>query len=277
MPRAWLAALLCARLLWPAEARADEESKKTCAAAFTAAQRLMRGGSLLEARKKLVLCGGPQCPAVMQADCQQWLASVESSIPTVVFQVTAGGGEPPQEVRLALDGGDAVALDGRALSLDPGPHSVTVTANGFRPVTRQFVVSEGERLRREVVVLEPLPAPPPIEAVAKPVPLVAPPETKRRLTLPIIAALSGTALASIGAVYFGVNARRDDRDLDSCYGQCSQQQVDHVRNQYLWTNISIGVAAAGLATAVVLWIVQRRPPPAVPSSAGGFGVQLGTF
>jgi hypothetical protein len=277
MRRALLASLLCARLLWPAEARADEESKKTCAAAFTSAQRLMRSGSLLEARKKLVLCGGPQCPAVMQPDCQQWLASVENSIPTVVFQVSASTGVPPQEVRLALDGGDAVALDGRALSLDPGPHSATFTADGFRPVTKPFALSEGTKLQREMVSMEALPPAPRIEIVPKPAPPLAPPESKSRLTLPIIFALSGTVLASAGAVYFGVNARRDDRDLESCYGNCTQPQVDRVQREYLWTNISIGVAAAGLATAVVLWLVQRRSTPPSTNSASGVGVQLGTF
>lgn len=276
MRRALLATLLCARLLWPAEARGDEEAKKTCAAAFTAAQRLMRSGSLLEARKKLVLCGGPQCPAVMQSDCQQWLASVENSIPTVVFQVSASTGVLPQEVRVALDDGEAVALDGRALSLDPGPHSATFTADGFRPVSKPFVLNEGSKLQRETVSMEPLPPAPRIEIVPQPAPPTTPPESKGRLTLPIILALSGTALASAGAVYFGVNARRDDRDLDPCDRHCPQSQVDHVRREYLWTNISIGVAAAGLATAVVLWLVQRRSPPP-PTSSGGVGVPLGTF
>jgi hypothetical protein len=276
MGRALLASLLCARLLWPTAARGDEEAKKACAAAFSAGQRLMRSGSLLEARKTLVLCGGPQCPAVMQADCQQWLSSVENSIPTVVFQVAAETGAVPQEIGLSLDGGDPFAHDGRAVSLDPGPHSVTFVADGFAPVTKQFVLSEGEKLRREAVSLQPLPAPR-VDVVPKPLPPATPPESRLGLTLPIVVALSGAALASVGAVYFGVNARKDDRGLDSCYGQCPQQQVDHVRNQYLWTNISIGVAAAGLATAVVLWIVHKRPATSSAGQVGWVGVPLGRF
>ena len=274
MRRTLLASLLCARLLWPAGARGDEESKKTCAAAFTAAQRLMRGGSLLEARKKLVLCGGPQCPALMQPDCQQWLANVETSIPTVVFQVSP---QAPQDVSLSLDGGESFELDGRALSVDPGTHNVTFMAKGFRPVSKQFVISEGVKLQRETVVLQPLPAPPSIESAPKPMPVFAPPEKKSSLTVPIIVVLSSTALASIGAVYFGVKARSDDRGLQSCYGECSRQQVDHVRNEYLWANISMGVAAAGLATAVVLWLVHRNSSPSSTGSLGKVGVQLGTF
>jgi hypothetical protein len=272
MRRALMASLLCARLLWPAGARGDEESKKTCAAAFTAAQRLMRSGSLHEARKKLVLCGGPQCPALMRPDCQQWLANVEASIPTVVFQVYP---QPLEDLSLSLDGGDSFALDGRAISVDPGNHNVTFMAKGFLPVTKQLVILEGEKLQRETVVLEP--APPSIEIAPKARPALVPPEKKSSLTWPLVVTLSGTALAGIGAVYFGVNARSDDRALQSCYGECSQQKVDHVRNEYLWANISMGVAAAGLATAVVLWLVHRHSSSSTTESLGRTGIQLGTF
>jgi hypothetical protein len=276
MRRAVVASILCARLLWPAAARGDEDIKKTCAAAFSTAQRLMRSGSLLEARKKLVLCGSPQCPAVMRPDCQQWLTSVETSIPTVVFQVSAETRAAPQEVWLTLDDGEPFALDGRAVSLDPGTHTITFAANGFRSVTRQFVVTEGERLRREIATLEPLPPPPRVEEPRLTL-LPAMPMAKKRSPVPTIIALSGTALATVGAITFGVKARNDENGLESCFGSCSQGAVDHVRKEYLLTNVFIGVAVVGLATSVVLWLMYKRQPRASSITVGRPGLQLATF
>ena len=42
-------------------------------------------------------------------------------------------------------------LEGTALSLDPGPHNLTFEAPGQPTVTKQIVVREGEKDRREMV------------------------------------------------------------------------------------------------------------------------------
>ena len=259
----WIASALCLCLVWTPAGRAADESKKTCAAAFADAQRLMRKGSLLEAEKKLVLCGGPQCPAAMHPDCQQWLASVQASIPTIVFQVSSASGLSPKNFLLALDGGDPIELDGRAVSIDPGPHEVTVESSGYETMTKRFVVSEGEKLRREVVTLAPLMVVRPNDHRVPPAQdnPVATPNVEvhtSRLTLPVLIASSGAALAGIGAVYFGLKARADDRQLGNCTPDCTWEAVDQVKREYLWTNLSIGLAAAGITTAAVLFVVGGR-------------------
>jgi len=263
--------------------RADEESKRTCAAAFANAQRLMRTGNLIEARKKLMLCGGPQCPAVMNSDCQQWLSSVEASMPTVVFQVSSAAGPPPKDVLLSVDGGDSVPLDGRAVGVDPGAHDVTAEAGGYHTTTKRFVVSEGEKLRREVVILAPLSVVRPNPSRTNPT--QTPPENAlnveahtTRFTLPVVIVSSGTVLAGISAVYFGLEARADDRRLGNCTPDCTREAVDHTKREYLWTNLSIGIAAAGITTAAVLFFIHghstARPTPTALSigvGPAGFG------
>jgi hypothetical protein len=271
-----LTCVVCAWLLGTPRARADEESKRTCASAFANAQRLMRAGSLLEAKKKLVICGGPQCPVAMHPDCQQWLASVEASIPTVVFQVALAPGQSAGTVQLSVDGGDPVPLDGRAVSIDPGTHDVTFVASGFRPTTKHFVVSEGEKLRREVVTLAPSLEVRRNDERAGPIALApAQPQAGEgrasRVTAPVIIAGSGAVLAGIGALYFGVKARSDDRQLSNCTPDCPRGQVDDVRRGYLLTNLSIGVAAVGLTTAIVLYLLQGRSVKRPMSSALGIG------
>lgn len=256
----------------PVSARGQEDAKRTCATAFTSAQRLMRSGDLLEARKKLVLCGGPECPEIMHADCQQWLSNVEASLPTVVFQVVSSAGTAPEGVRMSLDGAEPMVLDGRALPMNPGEHELVFEASGFRTSGRRLVVSEGEKLRREVVPLEPTPTPKvSAELPAKRLSTSgqpSKPSASRRLTVPVIVAASGAALAGVGAIYFGLKARSDERDLDRCRPSCTRDTVDHVKSEYLWANLSIGLAAAGITTATVLFLTSGKSPAPAATTVG---------
>jgi hypothetical protein len=253
-------------------ARAQDDAKRACAAAFSSAQRLMRSGDLLEAKKKLVFCGGPDCPSVMHADCQQWLSNVEASMPTVVFQVSSATGAQPEAVRMSLDGAEAVVLDGRALSVNPGEHEAVFEASGFRTSSRRLVVSEGEKLRREVVVLEPTPVPKvSVELPAKRLATTSQPAkapASRRLTVPVIVAASGAALAGAGAIYFGLKARSDDRDLDHCSPDCTRDNVDHVKRQYVFANLSIGLAVAGVTTAALLYVYSGKSSTSPTATVG---------
>jgi len=286
-----LTVALCVSLAAPTTGHAGEDSKRMCASAFASGQRLMKAGNLIEARAKLIQCGGLECPAAMHPDCEQWLSSVEASIATIVFEVSSTEGQPAINARIAVDGGDSMTLDGRAVSFNPGPHDITFEAAGLLPTTKHIEVSEGEKLRRETVRLAPLlvakkrnrPAIPPTSA-----PTVDA-ETQShatRFTAPVILAASGAALAGASAIYFGLKARSDDRNLDGCApsSSCSREATDQVRREYLWTNISIGLAAASATTAIVLFLIRDRstasPTTRLSISLGpdGFGpVATGTF
>jgi hypothetical protein len=266
-----IAAWVMAGLLGSRPAWADDQSKKTCASAFTSAQRLMRSGQLLEARKMLVVCGGPQCPTVMHPDCNRWLAAVETSTPTVVFQVSAAKGAPPPDVQVVVDDGESMPFDGRALSMDPGTHEVSFVAEGFAPEHRRVVVSEGEKLHRETVEL--------VRVPDRPAPKqdVLPPAAERsahrsRITAPVVLASTAGVAAGVAAVILGVKARGDDRGLGQCSPNCTRERADQVRSEYLWTNVSIGVAVAGVATAAGLFLLRGDGAP--PTSSVAFGVDV---
>jgi hypothetical protein len=261
---AGLPAVLCVLLAWTPAGHANEDSKKVCASAFASAQRLMRSGNLIEAKTKLIQCGGLECPVAMNPDCQQWLSSVEASIATIVFEVFSADGQPASEVTMAVDGGDPIVLDGRAVSVNPGPHDITFEAAAAAPTKKHVVVSEGEKLRRETVRLDPLPA---SRLRSTPVgPGIGQsqsensPSRATRLTTPVVIAASGAALAGASALYFGLKARSDDRNLDGCApaSSCSREATDQVRREYLWTNLSIGLAAASATTAIVLFLIHDR-------------------
>lgn len=265
--------LICALAVCAAgQARAQDDAKRLCASAFTSAQRLMRSGNLIEARKKLVFCGGAECPEIMHADCQQWLSSVEASMPTVVFQVSSVTGSPPETVRMSLDGAETIVLDGRALPVNPGEHEMVFEASGFRTTSRHIVVSEGEKLRREVVLLDPTPPPRvTVQLPAKRLLATSQPDkttTARRLTVPTLIAASGAAVAGAGAIYFGLKARSDERDLDRCRPGCQHDEVDHVRQKYVWANVSIGLAVTGVATAALLYVYSGKAAPSPTTTVG---------
>ena len=288
---AGLTAALCSLFAWAPASHANEDSKKLCASAFTSAQRLMRAGSLIEAKTKLIQCGGLECPAAMNPDCQQWLSSVEASIATIVFEVFSADGQPVSEVSMAVDGGDPIALDGHAVSFNPGPHDITFEGAGLSSTKKHVVVSEGEKLRRETVRLDHLPVARRPSTPASPtsvVPMVGGDAQSRatRLTTPVIIAASGVALASASAIYFGLKARSDDRNLDGCApaSSCSREATDQVQREYLWTNISIGLAAASATTEIVLFLIHdgstTSPTTSLSIRLGpdGFGpVATGTF
>jgi hypothetical protein len=233
----------------------------------------MRSGDLIEARKKLVFCGGAECPEVMHADCQQWLASVEASMPTVVFQISSATGATPEGARMSLDGAEAIPLDGRALPVNPGEHEAVFEASGFRTSSRRLVISEGEKLRREMVVLDPLPVPKvttelPAKRLQKANEPTKAQPASRRLTVPVIVAASAAALAGAGALYFGLAARSDDRDLDKCTPSCTRDQVDHVKREYVLTNLSIGLAVAGVTTATLLYLYSGKSTSPTTTTVG---------
>jgi hypothetical protein len=286
----WTVAL-CVLLASPTAVHAGDDAKKMCASAFASAQRLMKAGNLIEAKTKLIQCGGLECPAAMHPDCEQWLSSVEASIATIVFEVSSAEGRPANDVRITVDGGDTITLDGRAVSFNPGPHDVAFEAAGLSRATKHLVVSEGEKLRRENVRLAPLlvtrPSMPPAQP-ARVTPTVTGDTRSRasRLTTPVIVAASVTALAGASAIYFGLKARSDDRNLDGCApsSSCSRQATDQVRREYLWTNVSIGLAAASATTAIVFFLIHDGSTPApttrlsIHLGPDGFGpVATGTF
>jgi hypothetical protein len=138
--------------------------KDVCIDANEAAQPLVKAGKLIDARQKLLVCIAASCPGPIREDCTQRLADVQAKIPTIVFVVTDDANHDLSAVRVTIDGRPLVErLDGTAVAVDPGEHRFMFEAAGLAPEARTLVVHEGDRDRREQVVLVPAatPAPPP--------------------------------------------------------------------------------------------------------------------
>ncbi|WP_437932449.1 hypothetical protein WMF37_25380 [Sorangium sp. So ce291] len=152
------------------DARA-QPSKRACAAAYERAQGLRRDGKLIAAREALIACSQPTCPAAAVADCGPWLAEVEKSLPSVVIAARDAGGRERLDVRVLVDGRLlAAALDGKALPVDPGPHTFRYEPAGGPAVEERVLIREGEKNRAITVIL----GAPPAGAPSSPRPMVAP-------------------------------------------------------------------------------------------------------
>ncbi len=150
--RALGTALGVAILLAVAPASADPTD--ACFSAHENGQVVRRAGKLVQARQQFIQCSQTTCPAMNQADCVERVNDIDRVLPTLIVEVKDEAGADVARFTLQLDGvtvpADAAA---RPIPLDPGAHTAVLEGAGFPRVTREIVLREGDRNRRERVVL----------------------------------------------------------------------------------------------------------------------------
>ncbi len=246
-----------------------EVTKDQCVDANTRAQSLRREGKFGAARDQLALCMNARCPEVVRDDCTQRFDELERAQPTLVFDVKDSAGEDVLLVHVSIDGLPInEPLDGRALVVDPGEHAFTFDAPGGPPTIRRFVLKEGEKARRErIVVAAAAPRTWPSQA-ATPKPPAAPggpsPGPTQRTT-GLILGVAGLAGVGVGAVFGALtiddssNARSECRSSASCSNH-EQAVVDHDRAVTAGTISTVGFLAGGalLVSGIVVWLTSPR-------------------
>lgn len=147
-------------------ARAQDESLSKCIAENDQGLDLRKHGRLLEARKALALCAAPSCGADISEACQRGIAEINAILPSVIFVPRNGAGEDVAGVKLSVDGVPySERLDGSAVVVDPGEHEFRFEVVGQQPVSKRFVLRDGELNRREEILIGP---PPPSPRPARP-------------------------------------------------------------------------------------------------------------
>jgi hypothetical protein len=152
-------AVLALTALGGAAAAADP-IKERCVDSNTRAQSLRRQGRFVQARDALRTCGDAACPSLVRDDCAERLDALNRAQPTMILDVKDSDGNDLASVKVTVDGRVvADPLGGTPVSIDPGEHSFLVESPGHSPLTRTFVLKEGEKDRRERILLAPIPAP----------------------------------------------------------------------------------------------------------------------
>jgi hypothetical protein len=283
---------LCAVLACAGTASAKGPSKAECIRANESAQDLQGQGKLREARTQLAACVAATCPGAVRQDCAQRLSDVESKIPTLVLEVKTASGDDATGVRVLEDGAViAEKLGGTALELDPGEHRLTFEADGQPSVTKTFALHEGEKGRRERVIL----------ASSTPVPLAGEPaaastqkadsEMQRspyadhpdegstgtgQRTAGLVFLGGGVVAVGIGTAFALSSKSTYDHALSSeCNNDanhCSPQGAtdgDTAHSQATFSTIAFIAGGALLATGALLYFTAPRAPVSVEATAGG--------
>ncbi len=261
-----LAAYLAAAAILAA-ARADAVGQTStgpqCASSYEQAQIDRKAGRLRAARDNLLSCSGITCPIWMQKDCQVWLDEVERATPTVVLSAMIEG-EDKTQVRVDLDGKPWLeALSTRAQPLEIGEHVVTFRAQGYPPIEKRIVLSEGDKLKRVRAEFAHPKSPLPLSSASVG---AGTPSEEARPVPPGVWALGGAAVVSLGvSIALGVSANDEKSRLENtCAPNCSDADVDGLSNRYTMTNLALGVGIAAAAGAAVWYLVRPPKSPSPP-------------
>jgi hypothetical protein len=271
---------LVAAVFTTAASPAAEPSKVDCLTASEAWLKLRSEGKLRDARTQLLVCAAASCPADVRDECSSHIAAVNAAIPSIVFMAKDAAGSDVAAVTVTMDGQWlASKLDGSAIAIDPGEHTFTFETAGQAPFARKFVIHEGEKDRRETIVVGAAAGP----AIARSA--AAPTSTRAENPVPlrhsasdglgggrtVALALGGAGLAGLVAgSAFGLDASSKwSRAQRTCGGGCSpdspaQQEKHDAQDAATAATIAFAGAGAALAAGVVLWLTA-------PASSGAVG------
>lgn len=176
----------------------------------------------------------------------------------------------PPGLKVAVDG---VVQTGTEVSIPPGKHALTVSAEGFVDSSQEIEVSFGEE--REVnVTLTPLP-PPPVATTPPPAapqppatpPAPPPPPVTAEARSPIPAYVT-LGLAGVGAVFgtvFGIQALTAKSDYEE---NPTVDNADAVDRNALISDMSFAVALTFGVTGAVLLLSNDTPADAKAAAPG---------
>jgi hypothetical protein len=243
-------------LLVDAPARADATAG--CIAANDSAIQLRTSHKLSEARAQFLRCAEAICPAELREACVRSVAEVNASIPTIVFVVKDAAGTEIGAVKIAMDGLPWVdRLDGSATAVDPGDHSFTFEIDGKVRAERRLMVHQGEKDRRESVVVG-IPVPPtPTEPST---PVAAPPARAPAQEAPLginkalglVVGGAGVAGIAVGSVFGLMASSKWSQAKSDCAHGClagSSARSEHDDASTDGTTSTIAFVAGGAALA----------------------------
>jgi hypothetical protein len=261
----------------PAEAQqpSARDKKRACVESYEQAQQLRNVGKLTESRERLLVCSSDECPTAVRGDCANWLAEVESNLPSVVIEARLPMGRETADVNVWVDGQVfARGLDGRALTVDPGVHTFRFESASAGKSEQQVIIRQGEKNRKIVVQFgsgSPGPAPAEITP-STPLPKTETPKASSGGSalypvLPLV--LVGVGVAGVGTFAgFALSGKQLERDLrDKCAPSCSESQVNGVKQRYLYADVAMTVGVASLLGGALTYFLLKDDRPSSSSGA----------
>jgi hypothetical protein len=245
------------------------DTTEACLADHEASQRARDEGQLLRARETLQRCAVDTCPQLVRRDCLNWLADVDSALPSIAVSVIVAGKRKDPDAFWIDDEAIEIADLGTAIELDPGVHRFRARARiGDEDVEREVELVIQPSVRRQAVRIELE-----VERVEDPAGVGAgtagPPgaaDTRIRVepkTLRVAGWATLGAGVGLGAVALGTGIsglRARSSALGECAPFCSSQRAGSIRARILVADIAGPLAGALLVTSVVLLALGFRKP-----------------
>ena len=179
-------------------------------------------------------------------------------------------------------------LDGAALAVDPGAHEFVFQTPGGEPLTKTFVIREGEKDRHEVVVLGPAPA---VSTTEPAVGAGGPPGVEGRSrwsgqkTLALVVGGAGVVGLGVGGAFGLAASSQWSQAKQECGGGCTgntgaQSERSKALDSATASTIAFAAGGAALVGAAVLWFTAPGPyvqlAPVVSTRAAGVAA-VGAF
>jgi hypothetical protein len=224
---------------------ATADATHTCVEAANEGQSLRDTGKLSAARDAFVQCSAAACPVLVRESCERWGLEIEPRLPTIVLGARDEAGSDLSEVRVSIDGKPLTGrLDGRSITVDPGPHELVFEAEGFEPVRQFLVAREGERVRGVVAVIQ------------RRTP-VAESQTAGGNRTPLVLGGGVALLGLAGFTTFGLWGKREhDRLADTCAPSrtCARGDVRGVEMKFIVADASllVGIVGVGVLAAYLI-------------------------
>ena len=245
-----------------------------CIGAHHDAQELRKAGKLVEAGKKLAICASASCPGVIVSDCGTWTGELEQATPSMAFEVEVDG-HVASSAKVSVDG-LAIADWSHPVVVDPGSHLVRVETPSFDPHEETIFMAEGHRMRLVSVKFE-TPRPTLAGSASPERNPSLPEDTPRPVPVVVYPLLAGAAVGLAGfAVFAGLGKAKQSELQNRCEPRCTTSDLAPMKTEYLVGDIALGVGAAALVGAAVVYLTrphQDSPSPSLVSfSVGPAGV-----
>jgi hypothetical protein len=259
------ACLLLAWLGRTGPAHAESNPTQQCIDAHANGQVARGQGELLQAKQLFLSCAADGCPQVIRDDCAKFGSEVEAALPSVVVVARTSSGQDLPSATVRIDeAGDALPVDGRALSINPGRHVFKIATPDGSTAAVTTVIREAEKYQRVVAQ---------VAVRAQPASDTPEPEPNERGVSPLVYVFGGMGLVAASSfTYFALDGRSKEKTLDKCAPDCARSDVDAMRRSYLIGDVSLGVAVASLG--VGAYFLFRSPAPS--QSSGANRVSLST-
>lgn len=260
-----LAVIALATLVGVLVAPSAHADAQACVDTSERAQALRDEGKLRAARAELLNCAVETCPQVIQTDCHQWLAEVESRMPSVIFSVRDSTGNDVGAARVLIDGSLLVSrLDGKSVPVDPGEHTFRFEPEHGSPVEQRVIIRENDKGRLLAIVLPALDSrvDAPHGAHSSP-----PEQASGQRSIPTATYILGgvSLIGAAGFAYFWLSAVGDAKDLQAtCASRgCTESDLSPPRTKALVADISLGVGVAAATGALMFFVLQKPSDRAV--------------